>query len=225
MEKLLGINEWKLPSGVPNEEIQIKIQVSFEPNYARLRELTDPKERLQEGEAERIRLVNRLVSKFNIVNYRLGHKFYTVSIDTTLNIAYTLAECSDVSHVTVLQINECLRRKRRRSGFCWYGIKVENVIQVEGRKKGLITVEEQILLVKGKSQEEAVSKVSRFSDDYATPYLNGEGLWVRWKFYRLIDVYETHWPVGMDLGDDVVEVFSVLTKKRFQDSYYWDGTW
>lgn len=100
----------------------------------------------------------------------------------------------------------------------WFSVKARFAIQVEGQRTGMQSYEDRIVMVKAISFEDAESKLQPKFKKYGMPYLNPHGFMARWKFERVLDVYE----VGdEEINPRGVEVFSVLTQRRMKPEHAW----
>ena len=76
-------------------------------------------------------------------------------------------------------------------------------------------------MVKASSFEDAEKRLLPQFQEYGSPYLNPYGYMARWKFEKVLDVYE----VGDEKIDPTgVEVFSVLNRRRLKPEYFWKPT-
>ena len=117
-------------------------------------------------------------------------------------------------------LDEIPGRKRvsRKRGDVWFSVKARFAIQVEGQITGMQSYEDRIVIVKAGSFEDAENKLQPQFKRYGTPYLNPQAFMVRWKFERILDVYE--------VGDENIdpqgtEVFSALAQRRMKSEYAW----
>ena len=100
----------------------------------------------------------------------------------------------------------------------WFSVKARFAIQVEGQRTGMQSYEDRIVMVRATSIQDAENKLQPEFEQYGTPYLNPHGYMVRWKFERVLDVYE----VGDEKIDPRgVEVFSLLAQRRMKPKYMW----
>jgi len=93
-------------------------------------------------------------------------------------------------------------------------------IQIEGRKNGLVGVEDRFVLVKAYDHHDARRRLRNEWSRYAEPYMNSQGYLVRWKLISVRDVYA----VMMDSIDPRgTEVYSRLHDERMKPEYRWSG--
>lgn len=108
----------------------------------------------------------------------------------------------------------------------FYAVKARFLIQVEGKTDGKQSYEDRIILVRATSFNDAEKRASLNYDAYADPYLNSYGQLVRWKFEKVIDVFETFIDHVDDLLDvSGVEVFSKLKERKMKKSDIWGKQW
>ncbi len=106
----------------------------------------------------------------------------------------------------------------------FYAVKARFVIQIENRTKGFQDYEDRILLIKGKSGEDAEQRLLKGFKDYEKPYLNSKGELVRWKFEEFIDWYETNYNSIEDMlkdNKDGIEIFSRLKTRKLNKDRIW----
>ena len=70
---------------------------------------------------------------------------------------------------------------RSRRWFCVWGVVA---IQIEGRIRGSLSLEDRLVVVKARDPEDAKSRLERMWTHYAEPYLNTDGFLVRWQVHR-----------------------------------------
>jgi hypothetical protein len=129
-----------------------------------------------------------------------------------------LAKRKEIECVWVSSI-EGLRARRRRAKakgwFCVWGIVA---VQIEDFEKGLVTVEDRLVLVKAFDEKDAERKLRKEWRSYAEPYMNHEGRLVRWKLIRIQDVYDL---ICDEIDPNGTEVYSRLRDERMKEGYVW----
>jgi hypothetical protein len=110
-------------------------------------------------------------------------------------------------------------RIKENSYFCF---KVIFQIQIEGKKKGVQTIEDRFILVKADNRDKAETKVKKEFKNYEKPYLNPYGQLVRWKFDSIEESFHT-FIVDKNDFDKPVEVFSKLRTRRLKKQNIWSG--
>jgi hypothetical protein len=145
------------------------------------------------------------------------HASWTVDVAARAEQAGELARRREVTAVYVDSVEGHGARKPRltRAWFCVWAI---IAVQIEGRRKGSVTVEDRLVLVKAFSAKEAESRVRRKTNRETKPYLNSDGELVRWLLVSVKDVFE--------LFDDVIdpdgtEVYSKLRSTRMRPELSW----
>ena len=109
--------------------------------------------------------------------------------------------------------------KTEQPYFCFKAI---FAIQIEGRNRGMQTIEERFVLVKAKTWKAAEAKVIRQFKKNEEPYLNPYGQLVRWRFESIEESYHTFIESGDDF-ESPTEVFSKLKKRRMSGINVWNG--
>jgi hypothetical protein len=107
---------------------------------------------------------------------------------------------------------------REKAGERFFGVLARYAVEVEGRRRGMQTIEERTLLVRARSEDGAARKVVRSARAYGQPYLNDDARLVRWRLEEIIDVYDT---TTSALGDEL-EVYSKLESRRLTPARVWD---
>jgi len=107
--------------------------------------------------------------------------------------------------------------KRKLSFYC---VKMTVAIQIEGRTKGMQSYEERYVLYKGYSETEAITKAKIDALAYQKPYLNSDGLLVRWKVESIDSAYEVVTEPN-NKGLEGAEVFSVLKTRKLNPDRVW----
>jgi len=135
--------------------------------------------------------------------------------------AQAIAEILTVREFDHIWIESVQGRKRSTvpdNTLYWFGVKAIFAIQVEGKKTGLQTYEERIVILKAKTFEDAERRVLKEFKAYGNPYLNGDGEMVRWQFEKILDTYAIQ---EEELDPKGTEVFSVLKGRRMKPEYEW----
>lgn len=128
-----------------------------------------------------------------------------------------VANTPGVDHVYVTRISG-LRQKRARRNPGWFCVWGRIAIQIEGKRQGLIDVEDRLVLVKAMNHQQAKAKLSRKWREYSKPYLNVDGEMVRWKLTEVQDVYELF---EDEIDSKGTEVYSRLRRQRMRASDRW----
>ena len=111
------------------------------------------------------------------------------------------------------------RRKRvRRSVPAWFCVWGVVAIQMEGKIKGAVSLEDRLVLVRAMSPDDARRRLERMWSKYAEPYMNPDGYLVRWKLISVQDVYELS---DNEINPRGTEVYSRLRRVRMRPEYRW----
>jgi hypothetical protein len=128
-----------------------------------------------------------------------------------------------IGYVSIKKIDKA-KEKKAKPTQNFYCVKMTVAIEIEGKNKGLQTIEERFVLIKAKSFDDAYDKLEAKKGNYGEPYLNSSGELVRWKIERFDDCYITDIHNFKDLNDpDGVEVYSKLKTRRLTKERTWDG--
>lgn len=120
-------------------------------------------------------------------------------------------------HVYVKDIRG-LRRKRSRRATGWFCVWGRVALQVEGKSRGMIDIEDRLVLVKAPNEQQAKARLSRYWREYSKPYLNNRGELIRWKFEEVGDVYEL---LEEEIDPSGTEVYSRLVQRRMRAEDRW----
>ena len=135
--------------------------------------------------------------------------------------AQDISEILRIKDFASVRVEAVQGRKRRAipdNTLHWFGVKAIFAIQVEGKKSGLQTYEERIVILKSKTFEDAERLVLKEFKAYGEPYLNSDGEMVRWQFEKILDTYAIQ---EEELDPKGTEVFSVLKSRRMKPEYEW----
>jgi hypothetical protein len=123
----------------------------------------------------------------------------------------------EVQDVTIQSIDG-KRRILRRPTLGWFCVWGLVAIQIEGRTKGKVDIEDRLVLVKAYNAKDARRRLGREWAKYAMPYLNPHGYLVRWQLVSVRDVY----PLMQDeLDPRGTEVYSRLRTEKMKPAYRW----
>lgn len=179
-----------------------------------------PRQRMAAIEASLTRQLGHLTRAFPEVEFasRGGARAsWTIDVTARADQAGKLARRREVTAVYVdsAEGHRAVNRRPSRAWFCVWAI---IAVQIEGHRKGTVTVEDRLVLVKAFSATEAENRVRRKSNRETKPYLNSDGELVRWQLVSVKDVFE--------LFDDVIdpdgtEVYSKLRSTRMRPELSW----
>ena len=135
-------------------------------------------------------------------------------------------DCKKIIEHTVIEKIEGYQKRKSKKRKIFISIKVRIIIQVEGYTTGKQTYEDRIIIVKAKSTKSAKKKVIKGLKKDSKPYLNSDGRLVRWKFEKIVDVYETYFDKSKELNDKFgAEVFSVLNSRKLSQKNIYPSKW
>lgn len=101
-----------------------------------------------------------------------------------------IASSDNVQCVRIEKTNGVKKRKSSKKSLRFFCIKMTVGIQIEGKTQGIQNYEERYVLFEADSSEEAFDKAQKTIQIYEEPYLNSDGLLVRWKVEGLDDAYD-----------------------------------
>lgn len=135
------------------------------------------------------------------------------------NRIHAFASRPEVAALTITAIaGRSPRRSRPRLAWrCVWGVVA---IQVEGRRAGLIDLEDRFLLLRAYDAEDATDRLRREWERYAAPYLNPHGYLVRWQLVSVKDVYTL---ADDQISEQGTEVFSRIRSAKMKPEYRWFG--
>ena len=189
------------------------------PSLAVLKKLS-PKERVAYIEKKFRNDLNKLEEKLKNDNFKVigtKRKPRGIEVESNPGTLKTIQKLPfiDKSYITAKKNHVELSEP-------YYCFKIILKIQVEGKLKGIQTVEEKFVLVKANSWHKAETKLKRDLKDYEKPYLNPYGQLVRWKFDSIEESYHTFITEKGDFNKPV-EVFSQLSTRRMNAKDIWNG--
>ncbi|RZJ86042.1 MAG: DUF4288 domain-containing protein, partial [Hymenobacter sp.] len=222
MDKVLGLHEWDLSAVAEAQQLATVVVFMPYPEITETLIQLAPKERkawitrVMRATLDEI-LRHNLLANFTLLKepgYR--ERCHSVRGEVTVANIQKLAALEAVESIRVESTNghrRKLAKPRRRTSF--YCVKMTIAIQVEGYERGMQTYEERYVLFRAYSEAEVLRKAEVASAEYGKPYLNSNGLLVRWKIESLDDVYEI---VPEDSKGhqnlEGAEVFSILKSRR-----------
>jgi hypothetical protein len=131
-----------------------------------------------------------------------------------------IAAAPGVADVSIQNIKGL--RRRLGAGGCrqldWYCVWGNVAIQIEGRSRGMVSLEDRLVLLKANDEQDAKKRLRMEWRMYAQPYMNSSGHLVRWQLVRVLDVYQL---VDAEINPKGTEVFSRFTEKRMCPAYAW----
>lgn len=195
--------------------VDVEPLIQFEPK--------DRKKRIKEDQKEKF---DKLIRTNLFDNYEIiGTPKIPRGIKTRIAFSI-LNEIESLDYVNNIFINKIdgARKKRQKKELSFYCVKMTVVIEIEGIENGLQTIEDRLVIIKAKSQEDAYLKLEQKKDEHSAPYLNCEGRFVRWRIESFDDCFETEINNISNLNaPEGVEVYSKFRSRRLKKGNAWDG--
>lgn len=227
MKKNLDIDEWVFTKKISDDKR--KANVSIHLKYPATKELIkySPGERRNKIKKELKINFKKLIDTKLFENYVLigtASKPNGIKTKVPYSVLKKVSRLDVVGTVYINAISQAKKIKPAVNPYTFYCVKMTIAIEIEGRKKGVQTIEERFVLVKANSFDSAYKKVEKQKKKYAEPYLNLHGELVRWKIESLDDCFATDINSPEDLNNpEGVEIFSTLKKRRLTAKHAWDG--
>lgn len=220
--RIIGLDDFGLTlAGLPRlgpRLVRLSIQLTGKTLTA-LRQLR-PKQRdamLRETLTKQLERLKREFPAIEFVSRGAKKPSWTIDAVVPASQVVALARSPQVKQL-VLDTIERRQKRFRRSGLGWFCVWGIVAIQIEGRVKGSLDLEDRLVLVKASDAEDAQRRLQRMWRRYAEPYMNPDGYLVRWQLISIRDVYT--------LFDDAIdprgtEVYSKLRTVRLRPEYRW----
>jgi len=220
--RIFGLDDFELtPSGLVklgSRSVKFSVQLRGQ-RLSRLLRL-QPKQRnltLRDTLKQQFR---KLARRFPAANLRSrDERTGSWTLDGSLPARSIVAFASqrEVQDLTVDSIDGQKRLTRRATlgWFCVWGIVA---IQIEGRTKGRVDIEDRFVLVKAYDATDACRRLRRKWLRYAKPYLNPYGYLVRWQLVSVRDVY---FVMQDNIDPRGTEVYSRLRTEKMKPEYRW----
>jgi len=224
--KTEGLKEWSLDPdfsvdsrfadvNIHLKYVDVETLIQFEPK--------ERKKRIKEDQQEKF---DQLIRTNLFDNYEI---IETSKIPRGIKtrIAFSiLNDIESLDYVCNIFINKIdgARKKRQKKVLSFYCVKMTVVVEIEGIEDGLQTVEDRLVIIQAKSQEDAYLKLEQKKHEYSVPYLNSDGRFVRWR----IESFDDYFEIGINKMNDFndpggVEVYSKLRSRRLKKGSAWDG--
>jgi hypothetical protein len=227
MNKIQGIEQWDLSEIAADEQIAtVSVFVSYPKVSLQLIALA-PVEREQFITQKMCESVDLVLETNKLANWKLlkadglGSRCHGVSGEIRVTDIPELTRLTVVESVRIEATNGRKKRlvtPRKRQRF--YCVKMTVAIQIEGREKGMQSYEERYVLFKGYSESEAIRKAEIAALAYQEPYLNPDGLLVRWHVESIDNAYEVVTEANSN-DFEGAEVFSVLKTRKLNPDRVW----
>lgn len=227
MNKVQCLEQWDLSKIAADEQVaKISVFVSYPKVSPQLMALA-PAERQQFITQNMCESIDSVLETNKLSNWKLlkvggpGSRCYGVSGEIKVTDIAELTRLTVVESVRVEATNGRKKRlvtprKRRR----FYCVKMTVAIQIEGREKGMQSYEERYVLYKGYSESEVIRKAEIAALVYQKPYLNPDGLLVRWQVESIDNAYEVVTETNSK-GFEGAEVFSILKTRKLSPNRVW----
>jgi uncharacterized protein DUF4288 len=177
-----------------------------------------PRERQRRLRAALDGQMRRLVRRFPDAALRSrGGLGWTLDGRLPANRLGALAARPEVHFLHVTRIDG-LRARREAPRESWFCVRGKVAIQVEGKTRGQLDIEDRFVLVKASGPKDAERRLARDWRSYASPYLNSHGYAVRWKLVAIQDVYDLNQD---DIDPRGTEVYSQIKSERMKSEYRW----
>ena len=227
MNKMQGLEEWDFSNVAADAQVaQVSVFAAYPKLSPPLLALAPP-ERRQFITQKVQEAIEAVLETKKLSHWKLlrsggpGSRCYGVHGEIKVVDISALASLSGVEYVRVEATNgrnKRLSRPRRKPSF--FCVKMTVAVQIEGRKKGMQDYEERYVLYKGYSEAEAIQKAELAAPAYQKPYLNSDGLLVRWKVESIDSAYEVVTEANTK-DFEGAEVFSVLKTRKLNANRVW----
>lgn len=224
--KIYGLEDWVLDKNYPNNKRIVEVSIHLQyPDITPFYEYEPAvrKKKIQQDQKEKF---NKLIATKLFDDFKLIGKPRRPS-GITVTIPYShLAKIKGLDYISSIYIKKIDSATKiiREDPEPFYCVKMTVAIEVEGRTSGIQTIEERYVLIKAKSRDDAYKKLEKRKNDYAEPYLNSDGHFVRWKIESFDDYFETEISGFADLNNpNGAEVFSKFKGRKLKKENIWDG--
>ena len=129
-----------------------------------------------------------------------------------------LAGSSRVISVHVRSLSGARRRRKQRPRLDWYCVRGRVIVEIEGQRRGVQTIEDRFVVVRAESFHDAERRLRGLWREYAAPYLNSDMRLVRWRLEEVVDVYSI---TSEEMDSAGTEVYSELRERRRAPSRVW----
>lgn len=218
------LNEWSLDQNFTDKMRFVDLNIHLK--YTDVDSLSEfePKERKRLIAKDHREKFNKLIQINLFHDYKLiGTVYRPQGIQTRIAFS-ALKEIEHLDFVGGIFIKKIdgARKKRERKQPVFYCVKMTVIVQIEGFNNGLQTVEDRLVIIRAKSQEDAYGKLEKQKDEL--PYLNSDGRFVRWRIESFDDCYETDIKSFKDLSNPQgAEVYSKFRSRRLTKDRAWNG--
>jgi len=229
MNKIENLKDWQLDKGFSNAERRADIEVWL--RYPDERQFIEfkPKERIRKIDQDHKEKLNRLsalniLEKVEVTGTKKRPRGVRASIK--YDSLRQLSKLDFIKGISIISIKHAVNIKNEDQTphseyFC---VKMTVVIEIEGLSSKKQSIEKRFVLIKATSPDEAYEKLEKTKDEYAAPYLNSDGRFVRWRIESFDDCYSTGITKLKDLDNpEGAEVFSKLGSRKNKSRTAWDA--
>jgi hypothetical protein len=227
MKNVYYLSDWKLDKSVSNAERHVDVSIGLK--YPEPKQFIEfkPKERIKKIDQAYKTNLNKLIALNLFETYEItGTKKRPNGVRAKIkyNKLSLLNRLDFISVVSIMAVDKAIHIKKEKVAvdkyFC---VKMTVVIEFEGISSKKQKIEKRFVIIKAKSSEDAYKKLEDQKNDYATPYLNSDGRFVRWRIDSFDDCFETDINNPKDLDNPQgVEVYSKLKSRKIDKPIVWD---
>jgi hypothetical protein len=232
MEKKVipGLDKWAVDPALLKDAQVVTVLVKFKrPPLEEVIAFPDLKDRLRFSRQYIRQQLKPLLRQLGVTTYELvggPRRYWAFRYQTTLGQLCAQLDESLIDQVWIHALEGLAEKadsdESREQYFC---LTLLFQVQVEGLRPYTQKYDEQVVLIKACSVDQAKEKLqSVYIPDSETPFLNSDLQLVRWKFVEFLvyDQLSVHkdWEAHMQEG---LEVISSFFAKRWSPVDYWDG--
>lgn len=227
MKRVLGIDEWVFTKKISDDKRQVDASIHLKyPDTKPLIKYSpaDRKNKIKQELKDNFKklLDTNLFDNYTLIGTRT--KPSGIKAKIPYSVLKKASKLNFVGNIFINSISHAKKIKLKESPRTFYCVRMTVAIEVEGRKKGLQTIEDRFVLIKANSFDDAYKKVEKHKKKYAEPYFNPYGELVRWKIESLDDCFSTDINSFEDLNDpEGIEVFSTFKKRKLTAKRSWNG--
>jgi hypothetical protein len=202
-----------------NKRIKLIIQIT-QPGLNKIINLT-PKERLEYQKERVSKFANKLANKLNIeVSITKARKLEIPRIICVIDskILLKLKTLKEIDFITIELIESLEKIKLvQKKTLNWFAVNARFAIQIENQTKGYQSYEDRIILVKAYNCEDAAKRLQKEIKESSAPYLNMYYELVRWKFEKILRIYE----LIDEINEKGCEVYSTISNRKLKLEHQW----
>jgi hypothetical protein len=203
-----------------NKRIKLIIQIT-QPELDKIINLT-PKERLEYQKERVSKFANKLGNKLNIeVSLTKTKKYEIPRIICVMNSRdlLKLKTLKEINFIAIEKIEGIKKIKIvEKKTLNWFAVNARFAVQIENQTKGYQSYEDRIILVKAYNHKDALKRLQKEFREYSAPYLNMYYELVRWKFEKILRIYE---PLLEQFDEKGCEVYSSISNRKLKAEHQW----